>query len=195
MNRVRWVVPAVGIAGIAAAVALSEWNFQRVSCEARHGVLARTMVGFECVAPQVGVLPISNGAAGTSVTLTKPLAGLPPLRFSSECCGVTSCDCEELTEFVPDLPERLIYHDPSLDVLMPAATQSRPILTFQQPDCKSPGSGAFIRFDDIEGHEILHIDECTGKVVVAHPEKMTRQALKFWGVVEPTWGPICRSGR
>lgn len=93
----------------------------------------------------VGVLPISNGGPGVARKYPNCKADefvsvkgecrrdeLSPLRFSSECCRPDNC-VREVTAFVPDLPKRLFFRDPSLDTLIISDETASPALLTYTP--------------------------------------------------------------
>lgn len=45
--------------------------------------------------------------------------------------------------------------------------------------------------NDGNGQPIVSINECTGKVTVAHPERMDQQALAFWRTIQTAWPQVC----
>jgi hypothetical protein len=38
---------------------------------------------------------------------------------------------------------------------------------------------------------IVAIDECNGHVTVYHPERMSKDALEFWRILQQTWPQVC----
>lgn len=52
------------------------------------------------------------------------------------------------------------------------------------------GEVSFI-VNDGEGHPIVSINECTGKVIIAHPERMDQQAREFWRTIQRAWPEVC----
>ena len=102
-DRVPWLILAALVAGV-----FVTWRLD-------HAVSHHAT-------PISGVLPVWNGGPGIAPQWShckdrECIRGdgkctkdyFPPLRFSSGCCRPGNCVCEELTEFVPDVPDRLSW--------------------------------------------------------------------------------------
>jgi hypothetical protein len=55
------------------------------------------------------------------------------------------------------------------------------------PSCKKGSISPTFKVLDATGAPIITIDECTGKLTVAHPERMDESAREFWRAVRKTW--------
>lgn len=53
-------------------------------------------------------------------------------------------------------------------------------------------SERYLFINDDEGREVVRISECTGKVTVAHPDKMDEAARQFWLAIEKMFGTPCK---
>lgn len=57
--------------------------------------------------------------------------------------------------------------------------------------CRNGNNEYSFTVNDGDGKPIVSINECTGKVTVAHPERMDQQALEFWRTVQRAWPNVC----
>lgn len=57
--------------------------------------------------------------------------------------------------------------------------------------CKDGNNEYSFIVNDGDGKPIVSINECTGKVTVAHPERMNQQAVEFWRTVQRAWPAVC----
>lgn len=70
-------------------------------------------------------------------------------------------------------------------------TDSSSVLMFAKPCTGGTTNDVSFVVNDGSGQPIVSINECTGKVTVAHPERMDEQALAFWRTLQKTWPQVC----
>lgn len=70
-------------------------------------------------------------------------------------------------------------------------TDSSSVLMFAKPCTGGTTNDVSFTVNDGDGHPIVSINECTGKVTVTHPERMDEQALAFWRTLQKAWPEVC----
>ena len=70
-------------------------------------------------------------------------------------------------------------------------TDSSSVLMFAKPCTGGTTNDVSFTVNDGDGHPIVSINECTGKVTVTHPERMDEQAREFWRTLQKAWPDVC----
>lgn len=71
-------------------------------------------------------------------------------------------------------------------------TDSPSALMFAKPCTGGHANDAYLTVNDGNGHPIVTINGCTGKVTIAHPERMNAQAVEFWRTLQKAFPQVCR---
>lgn len=62
-------------------------------------------------------------------------------------------------------------------------------LAFNEP-CRKGQPDTFFTVNGVHG-PIVSINECNGHVTVYHPERMKKDAVEFWRILQQTWPQVC----
>lgn len=79
----------------------------------------------------------------------------------------------------------------SKPITFKVTTDSASTLMFAKPCTGGTTNDVAFTVNDGNGKPIVSINECTGKVTVAHPERMNEQARAFWQTLQKTWPQVC----
>jgi hypothetical protein len=71
------------------------------------------------------------------------------------------------------------------------ALKAGPSPLFQRPCTDASTNDYSLTINDAHGEPIVSINECTGKVTVAHPERLDQSAREFWRAVQRAWPESC----